>query len=145
MPVPSYDPEHVAATSLKRTMLGITGITDIVDANKIFWMMLANETVEMPFVSIEYRTGGFEKNEIKGNVADIVMKMSIRTTDKSVANAFRAASAQLHRATQDTSDFIGVVPYATIWCLGSFRDADEAQGVPIYEVGGYYQLRFVIT
>ena len=142
---PAFDPEHVAATSLKRTMLGITAITNIVDANKIIWMMLRNESVSMPFVTIDYSSGGFEKNEIQKNTVDINMMMSLKTTNKAQAHAFRLAIAELHRATLDTSDFTNVTPYAKIWCITPLRDSDIAQSIPIYEIGGYYQIRFVIN
>jgi len=143
--VPAYDPEHIAATSLKRTMLGISAITDIVGANKIIWMMLGNEATKMPYVSIRHSDGGYETNEMTSNTGNVIMKMSIFTTDKATAVAFRSAIASLHKATLDTSDFTNVTPYSTVYQINPFREVDIAQSIPIYEVGGYYEIRFNIN
>ncbi len=143
MPVPTYDPEDIAATCLKRTMLGIAAITAITPNIDIVLWGQPDETAPMPFTILEYFRGGWEKDEMVTNTADVWIKAAIRTTDIVVAEAYRAALASLHQATLIVSDFTNVSPYAKIYLESSVREYDPAQNIPIYKVGGIYSIRFV--
>lgn len=142
---PTYDAEDVAATSLRTTMLGISAITDIVAAAKIHWLGIETDDVKMPYISIDYMVGGWEKSEPRVHSADVVMKMCMYTTDKAMADSFSKAIRLLHRVVMDVSDFTDVVPTATIYEKSKIRGVDKGQNIPVYSIGGYYCLRFVVN
>lgn len=145
MAVPTYDCEEVAATCLRKTMLGIAAITSIVEANKIQWMGVEADDVKMPYISIDYVSGGWEKNEPVTNSANLIMKVQLVTSNKQVAGQARAAIAKLHRADLDVSLFTGVVDTGGVYEIMPLRQKDMGQNDPVYSVGGFFQLRFVVN
>ena len=145
MPTPSYDAEDIAITALRTTVLGIAAILAVVPAAKIQLWDIGTEDIIMPYAILEYVDGGWERDEMVSNTGNVLVLFSIRTTNKSVAHDFRHACAELHDKTLDVSDFTNVSAYASIDQVGSYRNVDRAQGLPIYEVGAYYEIRFNVN
>ncbi len=143
MSIPAYDEDVVAVGSLRKTALAIADIVTIVGSDGVHWADLVEESTALPYGTITSLAGGWE-HETDADAVDKDMKLVIFTADKLVAVAARKALGKLDGAVLDVSDYPNTEAYGYIQKTSNFYKRDVGQNKPIFEVGGYFRLRFIV-
>jgi len=118
-------------------------VTAIV-GNKIFWEDVDNDAVQMPYITIKYIIGGFE-DKTHRNAVTSVWAVSGFSANKATADAFQKALGKLHYRDLNTDSYGDAVKaYGGIRALVGRYRKDDAQNIPIYEVGKNVTVMFTI-